>query len=80
MLERISVELRDEFITKHPHAKVLDYVESDDEFFCEKTIYWKEGNLLGSYSMVNIKESNYKYINDNFMNVGHIEKLIKLSK
>ena len=47
MLERVPVELRDEFITKHPHAKVLDYMEREDEVFDNKTIYWKDGNLLG---------------------------------
>lgn len=80
MLERISVELRDEFITKHPHAKVLDYIEREDEVFDNKTIYWKDGNLLGVYSIVTIKISNYKYINNSYMKIGDIEKLIELSK
>ena len=80
MLERVPVELRDEFIKINPHAKVLDYTESDDEVFTNKTIYWKDGNLLGVYSAVTIKTSNYKFINNSYMKIGDIEKLIELSK
>lgn len=80
MLERVPVELRDEFITKHPLAKVLDYMEREDEVFDNKTIYWKDGNLLGVYSAVTIKTSNYKFINNSYMKIGDIEKLIELSK
>ena len=55
-------------------------MEREDEVFDNKTIYWKDGNLLGVYSAVTIKTSNYKFINNSYMKIGDIEKLIELSK
>ena len=48
--------------------------------FSTKTIYWKDDNLLGIYSVVNLKSTNDEYIDDNYMTVRDIEKLIELSK
>lgn len=80
MIDRVPGELMVKFITRHPSAKILEYKENDYELFFTKTIYWKDDNLLGIYSVVNLKSTNDEYIDDNYMTVRDIEKLIELSK
>ena len=80
MINKVPEELKVEFLIKHPDAKVLEYREVDGEILYLKTIYWEYGNLLGIYSKNRYKSIEHEYVDDSYMTVGNIDKLISLSK